>query len=255
MLRAVFAAVVILGAPPPVNAPVPTTAPALRAAYAATTGALDTAVGRWGGRGPVPHDVELLALYEERIVRLLAAEPRLARAVPAAREDVTARADLFRLSQPYPPRKRITLGVPRQPLELRRWYVEAQHRFGVPWSVLAAVNFVESGFGKLRNDSVSGAQGPMQFMPATWKAYGLGGSVHDPHDSIMGAANYLHANGAPERTRNALYHYNPSALYVDAVMRYALRIARDRNAFLAYYCWPVFVRTTAGVKRVTGPTR
>ena len=130
---------------------------------------------------------------------------------------------------------------------------EAQRRFGVPWNVLAAVNFVESGFGKLRNDSVAGAQGPMQFMPATWRAYGLGGNVHDAHDAIVGAANYLHANGAPAQTRNALYHYNPSPLYVDAVMRYARRIARGRNAFLAYYSWPVFVRTTAGVKRVTGP--
>ena len=87
--------------------------------------------------------------------------------------------------------------------------------------MLAAVNFVESGFGKLRNDSVAGAQGPMQFMPATWRAYGLGGNVHDAHDAIVGAANYLRANGAPARMRNALYHYNPSPLYVDAVLRYA----------------------------------
>jgi len=240
-------------APPPVGAPIPTSPPALRAAYSETTAALDTALTRWGGRGSVPGDVELLALYQERIVRLLAAKPRLAQAVPAAREDVIAHADLVRLSRPYPPRKRITLGVPRPPLLLRRWYAEAQRRFGVPWSVLAAVNFVESGFGKLRNDSVAGAQGPMQFMPATWRAYGLGGDVHDAHDAIVGAANYLRANGAPARTRNALYRYNPSPLYVDAVMRYAGRIARVRTAFLAYYSWSVFVRTTTGVRRVTGP--
>ena len=64
----------------------------------------------------------------------------------------------------------------------------------------------------------------MQFMPATWRAYGLGGDVHDPHDAILGAANYLHANGAPARRRGALYHYNPSPLYVDAVLRYARRM-------------------------------
>jgi soluble lytic murein transglycosylase-like protein len=244
---------VLFAAPPPVGAPIPASPPALRSAYTGTTAALDTALARWGGRGVMPHDVALLALYQERIVRLLAAKPRLARAVPAAREDVLAHADLVRLSRPYPPRKRITVGVPRPPLLLRRWYAEAQRRFGVPWNVLAAVNFVESGFGKLRNDSVAGAQGPMQFMPATWRAYGVGGDVHDAHDAIVGAANYLRANGAPARTRNALYHYNPSPLYVDAVMRYAGRIARDRNAFLAYYSWPVFVRTTAGVKQVTGP--
>jgi soluble lytic murein transglycosylase-like protein len=233
--------------------PLPASPPALRAAYRETTASLNTALAQWGGRGPVPHDVALLALYQERIVRFLAAKPQLAHAVPAAREDVIAHADLVELSRPYPPRKRITLGVPAPPLQLRRWYAEAQRRFGVPWNVLAAVNFVESAFGKLRNDSVSGAQGPMQFMPATWRAYGLGGDVHDAHDAIVGAANYLRANGAPARTRNALYHYNPSPLYVDAVMRYAGRIARDRYAFLAYYSWSVFVRTTAGVKRVTGP--
>jgi membrane-bound lytic murein transglycosylase B len=33
----------------------------------------------------------------------------------------------------------------------------------------------------------------MQFIPSTWAAYGLGGDVHDPHDAVMGAANYLHA--------------------------------------------------------------
>ena len=165
---------------------------------------------------------------------------------------MTARTDLFRLAKPYPLRKRITIGVPPPALQLRRFYLEAEHRFGVPWSVLAAVNFVESGFGKLRNDSTAGAQGPMQFIPATWRAYGLGGDIHDSHDAILGAANYLRANGAPGRLRNALYHYNPSPLYVDAVVRYARRIARDRSAFLVYYTWPVFVRTTAGVKRVTG---
>ena len=120
--------------------------------------------------------------------------------------------------------------------------------------MLAAVNFVESGFGKLRNDSVAGAQGPMQFMPATWRAYGLGGDVHDPHDAILGAANYLHANGAPARIAERALPLQPVA----ALRRrgHALRRAGSRataHAFLAYYSWPVFVRTTAGVKRVTGP--
>jgi membrane-bound lytic murein transglycosylase B len=108
--------------------------------------------------------------------------------------------------------------------------------------VLAAVNFVESGFGKVRNSSVSGAQGPMQFMPATWRAYGLGGNVHDPHDAILGAANYLAANHGRTDTRTALYHYNPSPLYVDAVMRYAHRMRTVTPAFDEYYAWKIYVR-------------
>ena len=149
--------------------------------------------------------------------------------------------------------ERVVVARPRPPLRLRAWYREGQRRFGVPWNVLAAVNFVESGFGKLRNDSVAGAQGPMQFMPATWRAYGLGGNVHDPHDAILGAANYLRANGAARDLRTALWHYNPSKLYVDAVLGFARRIRADRHAFLSYYAWSVFVRTTDGERRVTGP--
>ena len=76
------------------------------------------------------------------------------------------------------------------------------------------MNLVETGFNKLRNDSVAGAQGPMQFIPSTWRAYGMGGDIHDPRDAIMGAANYLRASGAPGNYRRALYAYNPSTLYV-----------------------------------------
>ena len=119
--------------------------------------------------------------------------------------------------------------------------------------VLAAVNYVESAFNKLRNASTAGAQGPMQFIPATWRAYGLGGDVHDPHDAIVGAANYLHANGAPRDYRRALYHYNPSWAYVDAVLRYARRMKADPDMFYVFRSRQVFVRTPRGLVRLTGP--
>jgi membrane-bound lytic murein transglycosylase B len=93
----------------------------------------------------------------------------------------------------------------------------------------------------------------MQFIPSTWEAYGLGGDINDPRDAILGAANYLHANGAPGRLRDALYRYNPSALYVNAVLAYTERIRRDPRAFLAYYSWQVFVRVPGGTRRITGP--
>ncbi|HEX4527101.1 MAG TPA: lytic transglycosylase domain-containing protein, partial [Gaiellaceae bacterium] len=125
--------------------------------------------------------------------------------------------------------------------------------FKVRWQLLAAVNFVESAFGKIRNVSTAGAQGPMQFVPATWRAYGLGGNVRDPHDAILGAANYLSANGAAHDERAALLHYNHSTLYADAVLHYAHRIAHVSDAFAEYYAWQVFVRTPSGYRRVTGP--
>jgi membrane-bound lytic murein transglycosylase B len=95
----------------------------------------------------------------------------------------------------------------------------------------------------------------MQFMPATWRVYGLGGNVHDAHDAILGAANYLRASGARHDIRRALHAYNPSAFYVDAVLRYARRISADVRGFYAFYSWQVFVRTPSGDVRVTGPGR
>jgi soluble lytic murein transglycosylase-like protein len=93
----------------------------------------------------------------------------------------------------------------------------------------------------------------MQFIPSTWAADSLGGDVHDPHDAILGAANYLDASGAPGDYRVAPYHYNPVPEYVDAVMRYARQMTRDPRTFYAYYNWQVFVLTKYGEVRLTGP--
>jgi hypothetical protein len=208
-----------------------------------------------------PADVTLLALYDQRIELLLAERPGLSRAVlkrlpprlaAQVGGELATKRELWRLT-PVTHRTRFTTGPALPPATLLRFYHEAQRRFGLRWNVLAAVNLVESAFNKLRNNSASGAQGPMQFIPATWRAYGLGGDVHDPHDAILGAANYLHANGAPASNGRALYRYNPSSLYVDAVLRYARRIRTDRRAFYVYYARQVFVRTPRGLRRITGP--
>ena len=169
----------------------------------------------------------------------------------AVQTDLT-RADLLRLAEPRP-LSAFRIAQPPPAGVLLRYYREAERRFGVAWNVLAAVNFVESAFGKLRSSSTAGAQGPMQFLPSTWRRYGLGGDVHDPHDAILGAANYLHAAGAPGRYQRALYAYNPSQAYVDGVLHYAHRMRVDPRAFLEYYAWQVFVRTPRGLRRLTGP--
>lgn len=251
-------------APPPPGAPLPDRAPALAAALTSTARALDRAIDRWTSagnpsRGGPPRDVTLLALHHQRIHRRLRDHPALRHAVlrrlsPAQRAEsrdiALAGAELRRItSVHHGPPPEIRTGPAEPAGVLWRWYREARRRFHVGAPLLAAVNFVESAFGRLRNRSVSGAQGPMQFMPATWRAYGLGGDVHDPHDAILGAANYLHASGAPADERAALHHYNPSPLYVSAVSRYARRIRADRRAFYALYAWQVYV----GDERVTGP--
>ena len=93
----------------------------------------------------------------------------------------------------------------------------------------------------------------MQFLPATWRVYGMGGNIHDPRDAMLGAANYLRRSGAPRSYQRALFAYNRSRLYVDAVLRFARRMGRDRRAYLAYYSWQVFVRARSGDRRLTGP--
>ena len=252
-------------APAP-NAAIPRKPGALAERLATTHTELAAAIRRWRAEGdlgsyPPPGDVTRWALYQQRIHLLLTARPTLSSQVlrrlqgrPAAhlRATIRARRGLRKITPLTPGRYKT--GRPEPPRELLGYYRKAQRRFGVPWRVLAAVNFVESGFNRLQNSSAAGAQGPMQFIPSTWEAYGMGGDVHDPHDAIMGAANYLSASGAPSDLTGALYAYNPSDLYVRAVLAYTDRIRRDRNAFLSYYSWQVFVREPGGgTRRITGP--
>ncbi len=249
--------IAVLALPAP-NAPIPVAPGPLAAVLRDTERSLNIAIARWDASAPPPRDVTLLALYEQRIFHTLGSKRRLARAVvkldPAAADDVAARADLASLAGRSPPlRAAPRVGAAPPAARLRAWYRAAQARFGVRWQLLAAINFVESAFGKVRNTSTAGAQGPMQFEPATWRAYGLGGNVHDPHDAILGAANFLAANDAAANERSALYRYNHSSLYVDAVTRYAHRMTRDPRAFFRYYSWSVFIHTPAGYRRVTGP--
>ena len=251
-----------LAAPPP-GAPIPRRPAPLAARLTATERALNAAVDGWNAEAAPrpPREVTLYALYEQRILIVLSERPRIAGAVlrrlPApyagrVRSEVVARRALGRLSHPRP-RSAFRTGRAEPAERLRGYYAEAQRRFHVGWQVLAAVNYVESAFDKLRNSSSAGAQGPMQFLPSTWRAYGLGGNVHDPHDAILGAANYLHADGAPGNYRRALYRYNPSSLYVDAVLRYTRWIRAAPRAFLVLYSRQVFVRTPRGLVRLTGP--
>jgi len=255
---AVLLAFFAFAAPPP-NAPIPRDPAALAARLDSTSQDLGVAIDRWRPRtGRVPEDVTLYALYQQRILLLLSGRPRLGSAVfsrlrgSPLRGEVLARRELGRLSRPRP-LKAFRTGWAEPADRLRRHYLAAQRRFGVAWNVLAAVNYVESAFNKLRNSSTAGAQGPMQFIPSTWRRYGLGGNVRDPHDAVLGAANYLHANGAPRNYRRALYQYNPSWLYVDAVLRYASRIRADPRAYYVFYSRQVFVRTPRGLVRLTGP--
>ncbi|HJR23841.1 MAG TPA: hypothetical protein VJ804_00085, partial [Acidimicrobiales bacterium] len=137
--------------------------------------------------------------------------------------------------------------VPPAPVEeLQAIYVEAGATFGVPWQHLAAINLVETGMGRIRGTSTAGAQGPMQFLPATWAAYGAGGDINDVRDAIFGAARYLAANGGAGDITNALWNYNHSDHYVLGVQLYADLITENPNALRAMHLWGVWYLTTNG---------
>jgi hypothetical protein len=111
-------------------------------------------------------------------------------------------------------------------------YRAAGQAYGVPWSVLAAVNKVETDFGRDLSTSSAGAIGWMQFEPSTWAQYAVDADrdgnkdPYDPVDAIFTAARYLRALGAPRDLPAALYGYNHSQQYVTEVLGYAQTFAQ-----------------------------
>jgi murein DD-endopeptidase MepM/ murein hydrolase activator NlpD len=99
--------------------------------------------------------------------------------------------------------------------------------YGVPWNVLAAINKIESNFGRNMGPSSAGAIGWMQFMPSTWLRWGTdadGDGLADPWnpvDAVYSAARYLAASGAASDIRQAVFSYNHAWWYVNDVMQLA----------------------------------
>ncbi|MDZ5620818.1 transglycosylase SLT domain-containing protein [Nocardioides sp. HM23] len=136
---------------------------------------------------------------------------------------------------------------PASTADLLRFYREGERTYGVSWEVLAAINLVETGFGKIRGLSTAGAQGPMQFIPSTWAAYGEG-DINDPHDSILAAARYLAANGGDTAAgiESALYRYNNHPGYVAGILAYASVVQRDPRALQGLVRWQIVYLSTIG---------
>ena len=102
-------------------------------------------------------------------------------------------------------------------------YHEAGADYGVPWQVLAAINEIETDYGRNLSTSSAGAVGWMQFLPSTWARFGIdadgGGSAdpYDPVDAIFSAARYLRAAGATHDLSGAIFAYNHATWYVNSV--------------------------------------
>jgi hypothetical protein len=135
--------------------------------------------------------------------------------------------------------------TPEPAATLRSYYDEAQDTYGVPWQYLAAIHFVETRMGRIRGLSSAGAQGPMQFIPETWAAYGSG-DINSNHDAILAAASYLTANDAANDIDHALFRYNNDDRYVAAIKAYASVMMADPGAYDGYYHWQVFYAAAEG---------
>jgi Transglycosylase SLT domain/Peptidase family M23 len=110
-------------------------------------------------------------------------------------------------------------------------YQAAGIEYGIRWEILAAINEIETDYGRNLNVSSAGALGWMQFMPPTWAAYGTDANKdgrkdpYNPVDAIFAAARYLAAAGYDQDVRRAIFAYNHADWYVDSVLLRARLIA------------------------------
>ena len=240
--------------------PVAPTRPPTSVATTIPSGRPVTAAGRLAAqiieaeaaiRDPATPPSWLLALgrAQQRSYRALVRQPRLLPEVvplvpPALRQTVKANvlagAELRKLNRPAPRLPRWRIVAPASATALLAEYRVAGAKLAVPWQYLAAIHLVETRMGRIRGTSSAGAQGPMQFLPATWRRYGGRGDINATSDAILAAARLLRANGAPANMASALYAYNPSRRYVRAVTAYAEQMRADKRAFLGYHQWQVY---------------
>jgi len=134
---------------------------------------------------------------------------------------------------------------PMPAAELRALYESAAADTGIDWAFLAAINLIETGFGRINGLSTAGAQGPMQFLPTTWEEVS-DGDINDPRDAIPAAARYLVRRGGPDDMHNALWGYNNSDAYVAAVTHYANLFRDDERSFLAAHSWEIHYSAAIG---------
>jgi hypothetical protein len=110
-------------------------------------------------------------------------------------------------------------------------YQAAGVQYGIRWEVLAAINEIETDYGRNLNVSSAGAVGWMQFIPSSWRAYGVDANrdgekdPYNPVDAIFAAGRYLKAAGGDSNLRRAIFAYNHADWYVDSVLMRARLIA------------------------------
>jgi hypothetical protein len=212
-------------------------------------------------RDPATAVAELPALGHQQqvIYRVLAHRRALAEAVrqelperwrPVFDRQLRARRAFLAMHRPPRPATLPAWRIlPPEPAEdLLRYYREAAAATGIPWEVLAAINLVESGMGRIDGVSVADARGPMQFLPSTWAEPGIGQGrdIRDPRTAIQAAARYLVRRGGLKDIRRGLWGYNNSDHYGRGVLEYASLLREDPSAYRGLYHWEIHYAAAGG---------
>ena len=200
-----------------------------------------------------------LAHQQQVIYRVLSHDPKRSAAVRSALpprwhwvfdQHIAARREFLAMhrgpASARVPAWRIQTPAPQE--HLLRAYRSASTATGIPWTVLAAVNLVETGMGRIDGVSVANEQGPMQFLPSTWaeRGIGQGGDIRNPWDAIHAAGRYLVRRGGLKDIRRGLWGYNNSDHYGEAVLRYAALLDRDPLAYRGFYHWQIHYASAVG---------
>ena len=162
---------------------------------------------------------------------------------------INARRELSTLHSGWTPTDNIpawTIIEPAPLEDLISFYKSASEQTGIDWEILAGINLVETGMGRIDGVSSAGAQGPMQFLPTTWPEVSQGGDVTDPSDAIHGAARYLVQRGGLEDISAGLWGYNNSDHYGNAVQSYAELIRLDERNLRGFYNWEIYIGSAEG---------
>ena len=104
-------------------------------------------------------------------------------------------------------------------------YQAAGIQYGIRWEILAAINEIETDYG--RNLNVSSRRrrsAGCSSCPRRWKLYGVDANrdgkrdPYNPVDAIFATARYLKAAGAERTSTRAIFAYNHADWYVDSVL-------------------------------------